>query len=73
MKVQERVSNYVQNNGIKQSHIVSRTGLSKDVVSAILNLRRRMTADEYELFCIALNVEPNSFMNLNEEKISEDL
>lgn len=73
MKVQERVSAYVQKNGIKQSHIVSKTGLNKDTVSAILNSKRRMTADEYELFCIALNVEPNSFMNLNEENTGEDL
>ena len=62
MEVQERIASYVANNGIKQSFIVEKTGYNKDIVSAILNNRRRMTADEYEKFCIALNKEPNDFM-----------
>ena len=62
MNVQERVSEYVLNNGIKQSFIVEKTGLNKDIISAILNKRRKMTADEFEIICRALNKTPNDFM-----------
>ena len=67
MNVQGRVSDYVLNNGIKQSFIVEKTGLSKDIISAILNKRRKMTADEFEVICKALNKTPNDFMLVNEE------
>lgn len=62
MNVQERVSDYILNNGIKQSFIVEKTGLSKDIISAILNKRRKMSADEFEIICRALNKTPNDFM-----------
>lgn len=66
MEVQERIASYIADNGIKQAFIVEKTGYSKDIVSAILNSRRKMSADEYEKFCIALNREPNDFMCLKE-------
>lgn len=66
MNVQERVSEYILNNGIKQSFIVERTGLNKDVISAILNKRRKMTADEFEIICRALGKTPNDFMLVEE-------
>lgn len=62
MNVQDRVSEYVQNNGIRQSFIVQKTGLSKYIISAILNKKRKMSADEFELVCKALNKSPNDFM-----------
>jgi transcriptional regulator with XRE-family HTH domain len=66
VEVQEKVAGYIQNSGIKQSFIVERTGLNKDIVSAILNKKRKMSADEYELFCKALNKTPNDFMDVGE-------
>lgn len=66
MNVQERVAEYVQNNGIKQSFISERTGLSKVKVSMILNLNQKMTADELELFCKALKKEPNDFISIED-------
>ena len=66
MNVQERVSEYILNNGIKQSFIVERTGLNKDIISAILNKRRKMTADEFEIICRALGKTPNDFMLVEE-------
>ena len=66
MEVQEKVKQYIQNNGIKQSFLVEKTGLSKDIVSAIINKKRKMSADEYELFCKALNKTPNDFMDVGE-------
>jgi len=64
MNVQERVADYVQNNGIMQKFIAEKTGLSPVKVSLILNLKQTMTADELELFCKALNKQPNDFMSI---------
>lgn len=62
MNVQERVAEYVQNNGIMKKFISEKTGLSPVKVSNILNLNQKMTADEFELFCKALKKQPNEFI-----------
>lgn len=66
MNVQERVAEYVQNNGIMQKFIVEKTGLSSAKVSNILNLNQKMTADDFELFCKALKQQPNKFIIIEE-------
>ena len=65
MNVQERVAQYIQNNGIMQKFIAEKTGLSPVKVSNILNLNQKMTADELELFCKALRKEPNDFISID--------
>jgi transcriptional regulator with XRE-family HTH domain len=67
MNVQERVAEYVRNNGIMQKFIAEKTGLPAVKVSNILNLNQKMTADELELFCKALRREPSDFIKLEEE------
>ncbi len=66
MNVQQRVAEYVQNNGIMQKFIAERTGLSAVKVSNILNLNQKMTADELELFCRALKKQPSDFIQIEE-------
>lgn len=66
MDVQAKVAEYVRNNGIKQSFICEKTGLSPVAVSLILNKNRKMTADELVLFCRALKKQPNDFVDLEE-------
>lgn len=67
MNVQRRIAEYVINTGIRQSFIVGKTGLSPNRVSAILNCKSKMSADEYELFCKALNKLPGEFIRAEEE------
>lgn len=66
MNVQARIAQYVSENGIKQTFIADKTGLSKNAISAILTLNRKMSADEYEKICRALNKTPNDFMLIEE-------
>lgn len=66
MDVQEKVAQYVQNFGIKQSFISEKTGLSPAKVSMILNKNQKMTADELVLFCRALQKNPNDFVDLED-------
>ena len=66
MNVQERVAEYVRNNGTMQKFIAEKTGLPAVKVSNILNLNQKMTADELELFCKALRREPSDFIKLED-------
>ena len=62
MVVQSRVADYVRAMGIKQSTICEKTGIRNDTMSAMLNCKRNMTADEFEMICKALEKAPNDFM-----------
>ena len=66
MKVQSRVSEYISENGIRNSFVAEKVGMSPVIVSRILSLKREMTADEFELFCKALKKQPGDFMSLEE-------
>lgn len=63
MSINERLSVYVSENGIKQVYIAQKTGLTPDTVSKMLNGNRRILADEFLLICNALNIDPNIFRN----------
>lgn len=68
MKVQSRVADYVQNNGIRNSFIAEKIGMSPVILSRIFTLKREMTADEFERICLALKKAPNDFMTVNYEE-----
>lgn len=61
MSINERLNDYVTENGIKQGFIAQKTGLSADTVSKILNGKRRIMADEFLDICAALSIDPNMF------------
>ena len=61
MSINERLNDYVDKNGIKQSFIAQKTGISPDTISKILNGNRRIMADEFLDICTALNIDPNIF------------
>lgn len=65
MEVQNRVATYVRKMGIKQSVLCEKTGIRNDTMSAMLTGKRKMTADEFEKICIALEKTPNDFMRTN--------
>ena len=62
MVVQSRLSEYIRNMGIKQTAICNKTGINKDALCAILAGRRKMSADEFEKICMAIQKQPNDFM-----------
>ena len=61
MNVQSRISAYIRQMGIKQTVICEKTGIPKDALCGMLNNKRKMSADEYELICRALEKTPNDF------------
>lgn len=62
MVVQTRVAEYIKRMGITQAAICRKTGMKPKRVSAILTLKGKMTADEYEKICRAIEKTPNDFM-----------
>lgn len=62
MGVQTRVFNYIRDMGIKQITICEKTGISIDKMSAMYRNVTRMTADDFEKICKAIQKDPNDFM-----------
>lgn len=62
MVVQSRVAQYLEEQGIKQSWLAQKTGLTDNMISGILNGKRKMTADEFVRICKAIGKNPNDFM-----------
>ena len=62
MVVQSKVAQYLEELGIKQSWLAQKTGLTDNMISGILNGKRKMTADEFVRICKAIGKNPNDFM-----------
>ncbi len=57
------IANYLKENGIKQSYLCEKTGLTKHCISFALNNKRKLSVDEYVKICIALNVPYDFFFS----------
>lgn len=66
--VQKRLSDYIKQMGIKQSVIALKTGIDPVIISAIMTGRRKLTADEFEMICRAIERQPNDFMCLEKKQ-----
>jgi len=56
------IAQYVEENGIKQTYLVGKTGISAQAMSALMNGRRGLSVEEYAAICEALGVDLNFFM-----------
>lgn len=64
---QQRIAEYINEMGIKQSVISRKTGITQCALCAMLMGNRVMMADEFEKICIAIEKEPNDFMAIKED------
>lgn len=62
MCVGQKIKNYLDDNGITQTHISSKTKIPLPKLNLALNGNRRMKFEEYELICWALNVNTDKFL-----------
>lgn len=62
MSVNERIKQYLEEHGIKQSFLVKKTGIPKEKMSLILNKNRKLTAEELGTIANALGVDANIFL-----------
>lgn len=63
MNIVDKLNRYINQNGIKNTYIAQKTGLTIETISDILNGERRILADEFLLICTALDIDPNIFRN----------
>lgn len=66
--IREFLNNYIEKKGIKQRYISEKAGLSDDVVSKILNGKRKILADEFLSICRAIEI-PQKEINALIDKI----
>ncbi len=65
MSVYEKVRAYIDENGIKQVAVAQKAGISSVTFNAIMNGKRTMYADDLKAICLALNVSPELFIDVN--------
>ena len=63
MKINKMIAEIVEQKGLKQTYIAEKTGMTVDAVSRILRSERKLTAEEFLVFCELLNVSPEDFRN----------
>lgn len=64
MEVYKKVRAYIEDNGYKQVAIADKAGISKVTFNAMLNGKRTMYADDLKAVCMALNVSPELFIEI---------
>lgn len=62
LELGEKLKQYLEDNGITQSHISRKTGINPVKLNLALNGNRKFTFSEYELVCGALKVDTNYFL-----------
>lgn len=60
--IYKQLQEYVTANGLSQKVIAANMGCTESQVSLILNGKRRLTVEDYLLFCRAIAVSPTRFI-----------
>lgn len=67
MKVCEKLRLYINQNGLKQKVIAEKSNLTENQMSQILNGKRSISADEFEIICNAMNANPNDIYTIRSD------
>lgn len=63
MNVNEKIKQYLQDHGIKQTFLAEKTGIAQEKLSRMLSKNRKLSADELVKISNALGVNPNIFLD----------
>ena len=66
-KIWERLRDHIDKKGIKREYIAKKTKLNPNIISKILNGKRKLDADELELIMDSLDLEPNTIIMINKK------
>ena len=66
MKVYQKVRQYIDDHHLKQISVACKAGIPRTKLSAMLNGKRTMYADDLRSICYALNVSANTFIDTTE-------
>ena len=64
----EAIADYIKQQGIKQSVLSKKTGLTPQSINSALKEKRKLSIEEYEKICESLNVPINFFFDLAKQK-----
>lgn len=64
LRVYQKVRDYIDKKGIKQVTVAQKAGISTATFSAIMNGKRTLYADDLRAICIALDVSPETFIEV---------
>ena len=65
MGIYEKIRVYIDLNGINQSSVAEKSGISDTEFDDILNGKKPLYADDFRAICLALNVSPEIFIEVN--------
>jgi len=68
MLVYQKVRAYMEANGIKQTIVANKIGMSMATFNAIMTGNRTMYAEDLRAICHALNVSPEQFIEWGAER-----
>ena len=68
MRIYEKLKKYIDEKGIKQTYISEKTKIPANTLNMILNGKRKLEVEEFEIICLALEIKPRLIMNTIEER-----
>lgn len=60
--VYQKVKQYLEEHGIRQSFVAEKCGISTSTFNSMLNGKRKMYAEDLRMICYALEVPPEAFI-----------
>ena len=64
MKVHEKIQAYIATNGIATDALSNSTGIPKDLLVSMLDGKEILYAKDLKAICLALNVSPELFIEV---------
>lgn len=68
MHVYEKVRAYIDDKGLIQVAVARKAGIPKVTFNAIMNGKRTLYADDLRAICLALNVSPETFIDIKDNR-----
>lgn len=68
MEVYKKVRAYIEENGYKQLAVAQRANMSRVTFNALMNGTQTMYADDLRAICLALNVSPELFIEVDRDR-----
>lgn len=73
MLVYEKVRQYIDEHGIRQSFVAKKCNISTTTFNAMMNGKRKMYADDLRDICYALQVSPETFVEYQDNTETKNL
>ena len=63
MRIYEKLRDYIDSHGIKREYISAKTCIPSNILSPILNGKRKLAVEEFILIIGALGIDANTIIN----------